>query len=229
MSIFSKITGRDAAKRARDKALSVEQMYQADQAKNADPYSQQGLLNTQNSEMTDTLGRGATAQNQYEKFAQTFDASKGLNAYAQGAWGSISDALNQDLATERGSAVGAGRLNTGFYDEDRGTIYNRATKQLADSVAQQSLNAQGQQIGVEQNYGNYGVGQQQTGLDLLTSRREEVEQAARDEAERKRQQKRGIGSAIGGVIGGVGGFLVGGPEGAFAGYKLGSATGAGVS
>lgn len=193
------------------------------------PYSQQGLLNTENQQMTSALGRGDSALNSYEDFAKNFDASKGLNQFAQGAWGSISDALNESLGHEQASAVGRGRLGTGFYDQDRGTIYNRATKQLADAVSQQALNAQGQQIGVMQNYGNYGMAEQGTGLDLLTGRREEVENDAREEAERKRKKSSGIGGLIGGALGGVGGFLLGGPTGAMTGWELGSAAGRSVS
>lgn len=194
-----------------------------------DPYGREGLVNQENAAMGDATGRGQQALNKYQNFAENFDASKGLNQYAQGAWGSISDALKQNLQAESGAAVGAGRINTGFYDEDRGTIYNRATKQLSDSIAQQSLNAQGQQIGVMQGYGNYGQNEQGTGLDLLTARRQELENNAREQDAQKRKKRSGIGGLIGGALGaGVGFFAGGGVPGAMAGWGLGSAAGSAI-
>lgn len=227
MSILSRMTGRDARRNLQQKA----QQTMAQGAATMDPYSRAGLVGQENAQMGGAFGRAGSALDTYQNFASNFDASKALNTYAQGAWGSISDALKKNLQAESGSAVGAGRINTGFYDEDRGTIYNQATKQLSDSIAQQSLGAAGLQANVMQGYGNFGLNEQNTGLDLLTSRREELENAAREEDARKRQKKRGVGGLIGGVLGGVGGFLVSGgnPAGAFEGYQLGSAAGSAIS
>lgn len=144
---------------------------------------------------------------QYEEWANSFDASKQLNQYAQGAWGSISDALKTELEGERGRAVGQGRLDTGFYDEDRGTIYNRATKQMSDALAGQSLNALNTTVGVKQQYG------------------EQLENDYRENQARKRQKKRGIGSLIGGVLGAGVGAIAGGPAGAGVGWTAGSSIG----
>jgi hypothetical protein len=151
---------------------------------------------------------GPDPRQQYEQWAQNFDASSALNQYAQGAWGSISDALKQQLRAEAGSAVGQGRLNTGFYDEDRGTIYNRATQQMANALSQQSLNALNTTVGVKQDYG------------------EQLQNDYREEQARKRQKKRGIGGLIGGALGAAGGFILGGgPAGAAAGWGVGSKVG----
>ncbi|HTJ62147.1 MAG TPA: hypothetical protein VL333_13230 [Candidatus Saccharimonadales bacterium] len=170
-------------------------------------------------------GYGDRANSDYLGAAENFDASKALNTYAQGAYGSISDALKKQLSDLSGQATGAGRFDSGFYDQDNGTVINQATKQLADSIAQQSMGALGAQQRNTEGLAAFGQSQQGTANDLLAARREEQVNAQREQDAQKRAKKRGIGGLIGGVIGGAGGFLLGGPAGAAAGYGIGSQVG----
>ena len=167
----------------------------------------------------------------YER-TRDFDPSKALNEYARGAWGEIltgEGGIKDQLRDLRGQAVGAGRLDTGFFDEDQGAVIRRGMSTFGNQLAQQSMNATA--LMQRNNQALYGIGAEQQGvsMDALASRREEMINARREQQERRRKRKRGIAGAIGGVLGGVGGFLVGGPAGAAAGYKIGSGIGQGVA
>lgn len=156
-------------------------------------------------EQGDVYGRerdqGDAATDEYLGQALDFDASEGLNDYARGAYATISDQLGEELKRLRGSAVGAGRLDTGFYDEDRGELVRSTQRDFSNALAQQALNAQGQQLRNAEGLASFGQGQQRDANDLLTSRREELENAYREEQERKR--KGGLGGFLGGVVGSV--------------------------
>lgn len=172
-------------------------------------------------------GYGSDASSAYLERAKSFDPQAAVSQYAQGAWGSISDALKKQLSDTRGGAVGAGRYDSGYLDEDQGTVINQATKQLSDSIAQQSVAASGQSLANTTAMGNFGQGATQDANELLSGQREFQYNKEREDAERARKKRSGIGSAIGGVIGGAGAFLAtgGNPLAAYAGYKGGSAIG----
>lgn len=170
-------------------------------------------------------GYGNAANASYYNNLENFDASSAIKDYATGAWGSISEGLNQTLDRLKGESVGAGRFDSGFFDQDQGQVVNTATGQLANSVAQQAVTAAGMQQRNNEAIGAFGAQQQGIGNDLLVSRREELENNYREEQERKRKRRSGIGGAIGGVLGGIGGFIAGGPAGAAGGYKAGTAIG----
>lgn len=147
-----------------------------------------------------TVGAVQGAQDDMISDDMNYDASAALNKYAQGAWGSVSAGLDKTLESLKGKAVGAGRFDSGFYDQDNGEVIRNVTNDFTNNLAQQSMNAEAQTQQVR------GRGQ-----DLLLARSEQVQNDARDEAERKRRQRSGIGSAIGGVLGGIGGSFIGMP------------------
>lgn len=157
--------------------------------------------------------------------AKSFDASSALNEYARGAFANVSQGLKQSISNLSGAAVGQGRFDTGYRDEDTQGLYQRTMADFTNNLSTQALGAAGMQQRNTEAIGQFGQNQQQMSTDLLMSRREELENNAREEAERKRRKRSGIGAAIGGVIGGVGGFLAGGPAGAYGGYKVGSSVG----
>jgi hypothetical protein len=143
-----------------------------------------------------------------------YDASAALNKYAQGAWGSVSEGLKQTLADTRGHSVGAGRFDSGYLDEDQGMVIRQTANDFSNNLAQQSLGAEHLTQDVRGR-----------GEELLMGRSEQVQNDAREEAERKRRSKRGIFGAIGTVLGGAAGFALGGPMGAAAGGKIGGSIG----
>jgi hypothetical protein len=171
--------------------------------------------------------QGAEATGSYLDRAENFDASKALNTWAQGAYGNISTALTKRLQDLSGSAVGAGRLNTGFFDEDQGTVIRGAQQDFSNALAGQALGAAQLQSSSDRSLGEFGQGQQQTGLDVAASRREEMINAEREAQARARARKRGIGSLIGGVVGAGAGALSGSPGGAMAGWNIGRSVGGG--
>lgn len=222
MSIFSRVIGRDAAKRKSQQKVAAQQ--------NAPG----GILNFEG--QIDKAGTGATAsgtaaQDQYLKTAQAFDPTSAIQKYAGAQWDTaINDptqGLKRQLSDLGGKSVGAGRLDTGFYDEDQGDIIKDTMRGYGNSVA--STAVRGAEMGQQNNQdlGAYGERQSQLGLDVAGERYSQLQNNAAEKAARARGKKRGIGSAIGGVLGGVGGFFAGGPAGAMSGAKLGSDIGGG--
>lgn len=180
----------------------------------------------QNQQIEDAQNYADRGIGDYLGAAENFDASKALNNYAQGAWGSISTALKQQLQDLSGQATGAGRFDSGFYDEDQGVLVNRALGQFSNDIAQQSMNALDAQQRNTAGLGQFGENQASDARDLVASRYETDENAAREDAERKRRKKAGVWGTIGGALGaGVGALSGGGLAGAQAGWGMGSSIG----
>lgn len=194
----------------------------------AHPYGTvSAVQGAQDAQIDRERGYGNTASDAYLSRAMNFDASAALNKYASGAYNTISQGLKRTLSDLGGAAVGAGRFDSGFYDEDQGVVINNATQQLNDAIAGQSMNALSAQQRNDEGLGSFGQRATEDANDLLMSRSEQVQNDARDAAERARKRKRGIGAAIGATLGGVGGFLTGGPAGAIGGAKAGAQIGGG--
>lgn len=143
-----------------------------------------------------------------------YDASAALDKYARGSFATVSQGLNQQLEKLRGSSVGAGRFDSGYFDQDTGEVARNVYGDFTNNLAQQSMNAEN----LTQNVRGRGE-------DLLLARSEQVQNDSREEAARRRQKRSGIGSAIGSVLGGVGGAFLGGPWGASVGAQLGGSVG----
>lgn len=180
-----------------------------------------GVQHAQDQQIDAQRGYGDRATQDYLGAAEGFDASKALNQYAQGAWGSISQALGSQLSDLGDQAVGAGRFDSGFYDEDKGVLATRARAQLSNDLAGQSVNALGMQQRNTEGLANFASDRTGMANDLLTSRAEQVENDARAEAERQRKKKSGLFSGIGTAIG----YGLGGPVGGAVGGAIGSYAG----
>lgn len=191
----------------------------------ANPYSREGLLRQQEGLIGEGLDTGRRATAGYLDRAENFDASQALNEWAKGAYGTVSQQISDELKSLRGQAVGAGRLDTGFFDEDQGTVVNRNLANFNQALSQQALGAAGLDLRNAEGLGAFGERATENATDLLMSRREEVENAAREDEARKRRKRSGIGGFIGGALGAAGGFVLGGPAGAATGWKLGSSAG----
>lgn len=195
----------------------------------ARPRTREELAAEQERLMGGAGGYADTAEREYLNRATNFDASKALNTYATGAYSTVAEGLKRTLADVRGRAVGAGRFDTGFLDEDQGTVIKDTMADFNNRLSQQALAATGMQQENDRALGEFGQRQRGYQTDLLMSRREELENNAREEAERKRKRRGGIGGAIGGLLGAAGGFVLGGPAGAAGGWKAGSAIGSGIA
>lgn len=88
---------------------------------------------------------GSSAATQGVDFSniENFDPSGAINTYANGAWGSIKANLGDQLNDIRNQDARLGRLNTGFFDKDRGTVINRATDQFTNNLAQTAVQGAG--------------------------------------------------------------------------------------
>jgi len=162
----------------------------------------------------------------YEKRARGFNAGQSVNDYAQGAWSNITDSVGglKDILTKlKGSAVGAGRLDTGFYDEDQGQVVNRAMESLNADIAQQSVAATGLDLRNQEDLGSWAEGKRNTYLDLLSGATDRA--TADDNARRARRS--GFWGAIGTAAGAAAGSIVPG-LGTVAGAKLGNTIGSGL-
>lgn len=180
-----------------------------------------GVQRAGDSQIATQSAYGERGTEDYLNQAENFDASGALNKYAQGAWGSIQSALGESLRAETGHAVGAGRFDSGFFDEDKGTVINRATSQFSNDIAQQSMGALAAQQRNTESLGRFGSERTEMGNEMLSARSEQVQNDAREQAERKRKSKSGLLGGIGTAIG----YGLGGPVGGYIGGALGSYAG----
>lgn len=176
-----------------------------------------------NAAMTGAGAAAGTANTDYFNRLESFDPSASIFKYASSAWDqAVNDpvsGLKRSLSDLRGGAVGAGRLDTGFFDQDQGDVIQNTTKNFQDVLGKTAIEGTRMQQANTQAIGEYGANQQNQYLDLLTAQREQQMNDARAKAERQRKKKHGIGSLIGTVLGGaVGSFIPG----------IGTAAGAGI-
>lgn len=196
----------------------------AQTSQGADPLSQLRYLRGQ--QIASTSAAGSSANAAYLQQLNSFNAQDSLNKYAQGAWGSISEALDKQLKSLKGSSTAAGRFDSGFFDEDTGVVANNATRQLSDAIAGQSMNALNAQQRNTAAIGAYGEREEGIGLDLATS---SFEQEANDQRERDARSRKnrsaiwgGIGTALGAAAGGfLGNPVLGGQVGGAIGGAIG--------
>ncbi len=178
----------------------------------------------------EATGYGQQATSDYWNRISSFDPSQAVNKYAQGAWSQTVNGVNgfnANLGKLRGNAVGGGRLDTGFHDEDSGELYRSTVGDFGDRLSMTALDASRMQMQNNQAIGQFGSEQTERGLDLGVARREELINNAREKAERKRKNKRGIIGFLGGAGGAVIGGMFGGLPGAALGAKIGGSLGGG--
>lgn len=170
-------------------------------------------------------GYGKDATSNYYNSLKSFDPTAAINKYAQGTWASMKGGpggLDESLAKLKGSSVGGGRLDTGFFDQDTGDLYRKTVDDYGNAMARTSV--EGAKMGMENTaaMGDFGAEQTDMSLRLGAGRATQLINDAREKAERKRKKKRGIGGLIGGAVGAVAGGFAGDP---FTGWQLGSAAG----
>lgn len=142
-----------------------------------------------------TLGQGAD----YWGRISNYDPMASVQQYGQAAGAQANTYLTQELDKLRGSAVGAGRLDTGFYDSDQGDLVKSVHQDLNEKLAMQGVNAAGLQLQQYGQMGNWAGQQQQQYYDLLTGQldRDTSERNAKRAASAAKWQA--VGSAVGGI------------------------------
>lgn len=125
--------------------------------------------------------RADLAENYYLDQAMRFDPSAALQQYGQAAYGDFERKLKRAVADLGGRAVGAGRLDTGFYDEDQGRLVSDLARQYQEALGSRALEAAQMNLSRLQGIGSYGAAARNTYLDMLASQmdREEAERNAR--------------------------------------------------
>lgn len=141
-----------------------------------------------------TKKRADTAQDFYLGGAMNFDPTESLERYGQAAYRGFERNLGREMESLRGSAVGAGRLNTGFQTEDEDRVVTDLGERYQDSLARQSMYATSLEQRNLEGVGAWGAGQQNTYFDLISG------QMDRETAERNAKKKL-IGDVLGGLFG----------------------------
>lgn len=212
MSLLSKALGLDAKKRKAQEAAKS-----AAAAAAADPNSPQNTTARINAAAS-TAGQNAnTAESTYLQQATQFNPTQAVKDYSTAAYDATSQNIRDQLNTLAGDDVNQGRINTGFYDEDRGQVVNRNLADYNSKVANAAYSATGYQLANQQGLASNAENQENTYMSTLRGNQQYQEEQAADAADRARKKKSGIGSLIGGVLGGTIGSIVPG---------LGTATGA---
>ncbi len=158
---------------------------------------------------------GAEAESEFFRRAQEFDPQAAAERSAQGIAGSLSRDLQRNLTFAQGQAVGGGRLDTGFFDEDRGFLFEDFNERLTDAIARQALQAQQLNLSNIQGIGRFGESVSNRFTNLLGG--------SLDRAQAEENARREGGGLFGKILGGIGGLVlpgIGSKVGEFVGNKI---------
>lgn len=157
--------------------------------------------------------RGEEAESEFFRRATAFDPQRGAEESARGIVSGLTPSLRQNLEFARGQAAGAGRLETGFFDIDRGRIFEDFNQRVASAIAANALQAQQQQLQNIGQIGQFGQNVQNRFVNLLGGSLDRAQQE-----ENARRQGGGLfGKLLGGVAGIAGGIATGNPFAAIGG------------
>lgn len=159
-----------------------------------------GLTQTSLREIDRTRRTGQEAESEFFNRAMNFDARTGAAETARGIAGDLSMDLNRNLEYARGQAVGSGRLETGFFDQDRGRLFEDFNARLANAIAQQSMQAQALNQRNIEGIGAYGTNVSNRFINLLGG----ATRAGVEEQSAENQR----GGLFGKILGGLGGLVL---------------------
>lgn len=137
-----------------------------------------------------------TAQSRYATDSAGFDPASSYKEYAGGAFKDFQTQLGQQLRDLGGKSVGAGRFDSGFFNEDQGQVIRDVSSDFSNRLAQGALQTSGMRLGQLGQEGQYALGQSGMYNDLLSGQLDR--DTARENA--KRQQR----SELYGTLGKVG-------------------------
>lgn len=128
---------------------------------------------------------------------EDFDPTQNLKTYGAAAAGDFDKTLKRSVSDLQGSAVGAGRLNTGFYDQDQGRLVTDLAGQYQRDLASHAMEASGQKLRATESAASMNEEEQNRYLELLAGGMDR-EQAA---ANAKQQSQESLYGALGEVAG----------------------------
>lgn len=156
---------------------------------------------------------GGEAESEFFRRSQAFDPQRGAEESARGIVSGLTPSLQRNLEFARGQAAGTGRLQTGFFDIDRGRIFEDFNQRVASAVASNALQAQQQQLQNIGQIGQFGQNVQNRFVNLLGGSLDRAQQ----EQNAQRQGGGLFGKLLGGVAGIAGGIATGNPFAAVSG------------
>lgn len=120
-----------------------------------------------------------------------FDPGDAFQEYSKGAYSDFQSRLSRELERLGGASVGAGRFDSGLYDQDQGEIITELGRGYTSDLARQSLNVAGLRQRGDESYNELLAGQ----LDR--------EEAKRNARRRYKSDLIRSGAKIGGTIAGL--------------------------
>lgn len=145
-------------------------------------------------------GVGREAESEYFQRAMGFDPQAAAETSARGIAESLSSDLRRNLEFAQGQAVGGGRLDTGFFDVDRGYLMEDFNQRLASAIAQQALQAQQLNLQNIQGIGSFGESVSNRFISMLGG--------SLDRAQAEENARREGGGLFGKILGGLGGMVL---------------------
>lgn len=145
-------------------------------------------------------GMGREAESEFYRRSTEFDPQAAAETSARGIAGSLSMDLQKNLKFAQGQAVGAGRLDTGFFDEDRGYLFEDFNQRLTNAIAQQAMQAQQLNLSNIQGIGRFGESVSNRYINMLGG--------SLDRAQAEENAKKEGGGLFGKILGGVGGLVM---------------------
>ncbi len=160
---------------------------------------------------------GSRLSGAYDEGIMSFDPREAYQEYARGAAAESEGVLGERL---KAMQAGAGnRLDTGFYDIDRGDVIRNVRADLSNRLAQGALQASGQRLGQLEGMGALGLRRGELGAEIRAGSADRYQAMANVEEQRRRRRRSGIAGLLGTAAGAVIGSAVPG---------IGTAIGAGI-
>lgn len=169
-----------------------------------------------NSAMNDATGRARdnakSGTGMFLERASRFNAGDAIKTAAGGLFDMFQKRLGQGTQDLRGSQVGAGRLTGGYGAEDENALRFNAQSDFNDKIAGLAVTGTQMDQANTRDLGQFGQGEEQQYLDLLTGGLDRQQAAQNAKQNRK--------SSLWGSLAGLAGTVFGGPIGGYIGKKL---------
>lgn len=152
----------------------------------------------------DEVGRGRRLSSAYEEGAIGYDPQESINTSAQAAWEGIREQMGEEMESLFGHQVGAGRLDTGYGDQDRKRTVRHFGDRLNREIARNSMVGEELRAQNIRDLGRAGDVATDRGMEAVYGQYATERQAREQEAASKRKMWGNLGgtaiSAVGRVL-----------------------------
>lgn len=163
---------------------------------------------------------GPQAEQEGYDRAKSYDPGEAFQRYTTGAISRSNQQLSDRLEELAFDSAGAGRLNTGLFDRDRGDVARRVFQSQNEDFSDRALAVSGMEQEQGQFLAGFGADANNRYLDVLYSNADQA-RADRQEAAQRKASKGGFLKTLGSIAGGIGGSFLG-PAGSAFGARLGA-------